>query len=102
MSLDSMITDSVYQTDVAEDAVYIDASGESIAVRVIPEYDPTVMLAAAEIGVRGVRQAFSLRKSSLAFRPRKGDHIDHGGARYCLLADANHFSAAEWLIYVGA
>lgn len=100
MSLDALVTDAVYSTLVAEDATYIDQSGAEIAVRVIPEHDPATLLAAADLGVRGVRKAFALQKSAIDFRPRKGDHIAYGGTRYCVAGTPDDYSEAEWLVYV--
>lgn len=101
MSLDSLVTGVVYDTLAADDAVYIDQSGDEIPVRVVPEFDPATMLGGAEIGVRGVRRAFTVRKSELAFRPRKGEHLVHQGTRHCLTADGDHYGPDEWVIYVG-
>lgn len=102
MSLDQMVADAVYDTLVAEDATYIDASGAETAVRVIPGRDAAILLGAADIGVRGVRQAFYLRKTSIIHRPCKGDRIVYGSDSYCVAATADDYSTEEWLIYVTA
>ncbi len=100
MSLDQLVTNVVYDTLAADDAVYVDSSGDEIPVRVVPEYDPATLLGAADVGVRGVRLAFTVRKSEVPARPRKGDHLVHQGTRHCLAADGDHYSSDEWMIYV--
>lgn len=100
MSLDSLVTDVVYDTLAADDAVYIDQSGDEIPVRVVPEYSPATLLAAADLGVRGVQRGYYLQKSALSSRPRKGDQIVDGGTRFLVAGPPVDFSLTEWLVYV--
>lgn len=102
MGLEDIVTDSVYSTLVADDATYIDASGDQIAVRVVHEHDSSILLGEAEIGVRGPRQAFRMRKSALTFKPCAGDHLAHSGTSYCIDGAPVDLNQTEWLIHVVA
>jgi hypothetical protein len=100
MTLSTDTTNTIYDTLVAEDATWIDGAAVSTAVRVIPEHDPTTLLSAADLGIRGAQRGYYVRKASFADRPRKGDQIVHGGSTYVVAGPPFDFSATEWLVYV--
>jgi len=102
MTLRDMITDSVYRSLVAENATFIDPSGDEIAVRIVPQTNADDVVIGAEIGMRGNQRQFFIRKSSLSHRPCEGDKIVYEGSTYCIARLADDFNKDEWLIDVRA
>lgn len=102
MTLDDIVASGVYGTLVAEEATYVDASGESVALRVIPAQEPATFLGEASRPVTSTRRWFALRKSSLDHRPQSGEVVVHAGTRYCVDGKAEDISPEEWLIYAVA
>ena len=100
--LGDAMTDAIYASAVAEDAVYVDASGAETAVRVVPQRLADDIMIAADVGVRGVLQQFAIRKSSLNHRPTQGELVEYNGARYCVARLADDLTEQEWLIDVRA
>ena len=96
------MVDAIYASAVASDAIYVDASGARVAVRVVPVHDPELLLGVGEVGVSGPRKAFRLRKSARSTAPVKGDRLEYLAADYCVDHGPTDLNETEWLIYVVA
>ena len=98
MDLESLVTDADYSTDIAEVAIYQDASKAQKEVLIVSNQVPDIYLSDSDIGVRGVQYAYRVRWSDIR-QPCKGDEIVYQGKQFCI-DDYDRLNIAEWVLYV--
>lgn len=96
MSLSQILADAIYTAAVAEDGVFVDASGKSHDVRVVPTYSSGTMLGEADVGLRALATSFTVRKESISLRPTGGEKLVVDGTTYCVDGQALDLNPAEW------
>ena len=100
MDLEFLVTDAAYVSALSEPAVYVTATGERKDIVMVPDQVPDIMLADADIGVRGVEYAWRVRRSQIN-QPCKGDVVIYKETHHCI-DDFDRLNIAEWVLYVFA
>lgn len=101
MDLAKITTDSVYQSPIAQDAVYIDRSGARVSVRVIPRTLTALESAFSEVGVRGRNDQVRIRRADILCPVEQVDRLIRSGTEYRVIS-VEDLTADEWQLNVVA